>query len=332
MIGFGTAANADSSGTGFAVGDGRSVLTNFHVVEGCKSVSIADIGTGRVRTVDERNDIAIIEIARPISTALPLRTGGELRPGEEIIVIGYPLRGLLSSAPTVTTGIVSSLAGLRDDRTRFQISAPVQPGNSGGPVLDRAGNVVGMVVSKLNVLRVARMTGDIPQNVNFAIPVSILASVLDANSVKYQARKTIESEKSPAEVTSAASPAVVSIECRGREPTVARDLPAVREPAAQGEYGAIAWDKETGKRGWSWNQQTQSRAEEVALSECGATGCKVIMRTGRRECAALATNEAGKYVGAASRKDRDAARLAALANCEKGNAGECIVRITDCNK
>jgi Domain of unknown function (DUF4189) len=70
----------------------------------------------------------------------------------------------------------------------------------------------------------------------------------------------------------------------------------------------------------------------VALSECGASGCKVIMRTGRRECAALATNEAGKYAGAARRKDREAARLAALKDCDKGKAGECIVRVTDCNK
>jgi hypothetical protein len=101
---------------------------------------------------------------------------------------------------------------------------------------------------------------------------------------------------------------------------------------ALAQYGAIAWDKETGKQGWSWNQQTQARADEVALSACGTTGCKVIVRTGRRECAALASNEPGKYVGAASRKDRDAARLAALANCKKGNAGECTVRVTDCNK
>jgi len=101
---------------------------------------------------------------------------------------------------------------------------------------------------------------------------------------------------------------------------------------ARAQYGAIAWDKETGKQGWSWSQQTQARADEAALSACGTTGCKVIMRTGRRECAALATNEAGKYVGAAARKDRDAARVAALANCKKGNAGECIVRVTDCNK
>jgi hypothetical protein len=70
----------------------------------------------------------------------------------------------------------------------------------------------------------------------------------------------------------------------------------------------------------------------MALSECGATGCKVVMRTGRRECAALATTEAGKYIGAASRKDRDAARVAALKDCEKGNAGECTARFNECNK
>ena len=101
---------------------------------------------------------------------------------------------------------------------------------------------------------------------------------------------------------------------------------------ALAEYGAIAWDKETGKRGWSWNQQTQSRADEVALSECGATGCKVIMRTGRAMCAALATTESGKSAGAASRRDREAARLGALKDCEKRKAGECTVRVTDCNK
>jgi len=99
-----------------------------------------------------------------------------------------------------------------------------------------------------------------------------------------------------------------------------------------GTYGAIAWDKETGKYGASWNQATAQRAVEAALSDCGATGCKVIIRTRPATCAALATNENGKYAGGASRNDRDAARLAALANCEKGNAGECIVRVANCNK
>ena len=322
-----TVADAVHSGTGSAVADGSSVITNFHVVDGCKSVHIANVGVGLIKTVDPANDIAIIQPPRPISRPLRFRTGDPLKPGEDIIVIGFPLRGLLSSSPTVTTGIVSSLAGLRDDRTRFQISAPVQPGNSGGPVLDKSGNVVGMVVSKLNVLRIARMTGDIPQNVNFAIPVSIIASVLDANSVKYQVG-TSDSGKSAAEIVSAAAPGGMA---RGKE-AATTDVPAGPTPPARGGYGAIAWDEETGKRGWSWNQATAERAEELALSECGATGCKVIMRSGREMCAALATTENGKYVGAGTRKDRDAARVAALKDCQKGNTGECVARFTECNK
>ncbi len=321
----GAVANAASSGTGFAVGNGSSVITNFHVVDGCKSVRIANAGTGQIKILDRRNDIAVVQPDRPIDRPLRFRSADQLKPGEEIIVIGFPLKGLLSSAPTVTTGIVSSLAGLRDDLTRFQISAPVQPGNSGGPVLDRAGNVVGMVVSKLNVLRIARMTGDIPQNVNFAIPVSIITSVLADNSVKYQVGMS-DGEKSIAEVVSGAAPGVVSLECVGRE------RPAAALPAARGDYGAIAWDQQSGRRGWSWNQPTMQRAEEIALSECGAGGCKVITRTSRNMCAALATTENGKYIGAASRNERDAARLAALANCRKGEAGECVLRMTECNK
>ena len=106
-------------------------------------------------------------------------------------------------------------------------------------------------------------------------------------------------------------------------------LPAM--PAAAG-YGAIAWDKSTGKYGASWNKATAQDADEAALSDCGASGCKVIIRTRRAMCAALATNESGKYAGGASRRDREAARLAALKDCEKGKAGECTVRVTDCNK
>ena len=97
-------------------------------------------------------------------------------------------------------------------------------------------------------------------------------------------------------------------------------------------YGAIAWDKQSGKRGWSWNEATAQKAAEVAISECGASGCKVIMRTGAGQCAALATIDTGKFVGAAARKTKDDARLAAMANCQKGKAGDCILRVSDCNK
>jgi Domain of unknown function (DUF4189) len=96
-------------------------------------------------------------------------------------------------------------------------------------------------------------------------------------------------------------------------------------------YGAIAWDKQSGKRGWSWNEATPQKAAEVARSECGASSCKIVVRP-TTACAALATTADGKFIGAAARKTKDEARLAALANCQKGKAGDCIVRVSDCNK
>jgi hypothetical protein len=208
----GRAADAQSFGSGFAIGDGSIVVTNYHVVKGCGDIRLPDVGTATVFKSDPKADLALLKISKPFSTSLRLRTGRSLKLGEEIVVIGYPLRGLLSSPPTVTTGIVSSLAGLRDDRTEMQISAPVQPGNSGGPVLDRSGNVVGVVVAKLDAIKAALITGDIPQNVNFAVHSSILASLLDSYAINYDVAPT-DSDKSITDVVAAALPAVVVIEC-----------------------------------------------------------------------------------------------------------------------
>jgi hypothetical protein len=105
-------------------------------------------------------------------------------------------------------------------------------------------------------------------------------------------------------------------------------LPAL--PAAAG-YGAVAWDEGTGKYGGSFNQPTRKEAEGRAVGECGASGCKILNWAGPARCLALAVSEDGKQAGAAQRKNRDAARLAALKLCPK-TAGECIVRVTDCNK
>jgi hypothetical protein len=102
-------------------------------------------------------------------------------------------------------------------------------------------------------------------------------------------------------------------------------------PAIAG-YGAIAWDRGTGKWGAGWNQPTPKRAEEVAVSECGAGGCKVVTKIGPARCGALASTNDGKHIGAAGRQDRDAARAAALKNCQRDNAGECTIRNSDCNK
>ena len=86
----------------------------------------------------------------------------------------------------LTTGTVSGLAGIRNDTRVLQMTAPIQPGNSGGPLLDQSGQIVGIVVSKLDAVMFAKATGDIPQNINFAINGAVAKSFLDANSVEYE--------------------------------------------------------------------------------------------------------------------------------------------------
>ncbi len=140
------------------------------------------------------------------------RSGRGVRPGDSIMVIGFPLKGLLAEDPSVTTGVVSALAGPGNDARLIQITAPVQPGNSGGPLLDEAGNVVGVVVSKLDALKVAAITGDIPQNVNFAIDARLAQQFLDANGVDYETAQS-KLRLTPADVAERGMKFTVSVEC-----------------------------------------------------------------------------------------------------------------------
>jgi hypothetical protein len=102
--------------------------------------------------------------------------------------------------------------------------------------------------------------------------------------------------------------------------------------SASAGYGAIAWDQETARGGWRWNERTQDRADELAVENCKSSGCKVIYRFGPALCGAVATTKDGKHAGTASRPNRAAASSAALKDCEKDNAGECVVRVAGCNK
>ncbi len=173
-------AQADSTGSGFRVARG-AIVTNHHVIDGCSRLRVNGTAA-QVLGSDARSDLALLGVTLPGPSA-SLRAQ-RAAVGEPVAVAGYPLRGLLSGF-NMTTGSLSSLSGLGGDTRYLQITAPVQPGNSGGPMLDSAGNLVGVVVSKLNAVKMARITGDIPQNVNFAINVNVLRAFLDANSVDY---------------------------------------------------------------------------------------------------------------------------------------------------
>jgi S1-C subfamily serine protease len=204
-----------SSGTGFIVAEGRA-LTNSHVVEQCSRI-VARNSAGRelpaqVTARDTALDLAVLTLARDAGPALSFRDPPVVRRGDEVVTYGFPLSGILSSGPTLTRGDISALAGLRDDQNQLQISAPVQRGNSGGPLLDRSGNVVGVVVSKLNAQRVAERTGDIPQNVNFAIKGERAIAFLRRNGVTPRLSASV-GERPAAEVGDIAHPSTLFLQC-----------------------------------------------------------------------------------------------------------------------
>jgi hypothetical protein len=200
------------TGSGFAITTEGHILTNHHVVEECSEVRIGPDTKVNVVASDINVDLALLKGPKRESAAVRFREGRGIRPGDEVVGAGYPLQGLLTSDLNITTGTVSALAGPGNDRRFIQISAPVQPGNSGGPLLDLSGNVVGIIVGKLDAIKVAQATGDIPQNVNFAISALSARAFLDSQNVQYETAPS-EVQHSAADVAAMARQYTVRIEC-----------------------------------------------------------------------------------------------------------------------
>jgi hypothetical protein len=180
-----------SFGSGFFVTAKGHVLTNAHVVEGCKEATVLQSGVAdTLATViarDTTNDLAILKTTTDPTVVPAVRT--QIKVGESVYVYGFPLPGLLATSGNFTMGSITAVTGLGDDSRQFQISAPVHPGNSGGPVLDKNGNVIGVVVGKLNALKMAASSGDIPQNINFAIKSGIAINFLNSNDIMSSERE-----------------------------------------------------------------------------------------------------------------------------------------------
>jgi S1-C subfamily serine protease len=206
-------------GTGFLVSTSGHIVTNYHVIDGC----VGDIkgnltGEGtinlRIVSTDETNDLALLQAQKTFNDVATIR-GSAIHPGDTIIAIGYPLHGLLTSDFTVSAGIVSSLSGLLNDTRYLQISAGVQSGNSGGPLLDTSGNVVGVVAAKINAIKFAKATGDLPQNINFAVKTGAMRDFLDNSAVSYQTSES-KVELKTAEIASKARAYTLLISCTAK--------------------------------------------------------------------------------------------------------------------
>lgn len=170
------------TGTGFLVTHSGYLVTNHHVVKGASKVRIhtaMGLLDAEVVRADEMSDLALLKVAGTFD-ALPVVSSRRARLGATVGTVGFPNPSLQGFSPKLSKGDISSLSGIQDDVRQFQISVPVQPGNSGGALFDERGNVVGVVVAMLDQKAALDSSGTLAQNVNYAVKSSYLLSFLEA--------------------------------------------------------------------------------------------------------------------------------------------------------
>ena len=204
----------DKAGSGFFVNHAGDVVTNAHVVSGCGHIETSEKVPLTILGSDAVIDLAVLHADLSPADIASLRAAPPPRIGEDVLAFGFPLPGLLSTEGNVTIGILSATRGVGDDPHVFQMTAPVQSGNSGGPLVDISGNVVGVVVSKLDAMTVSQRTGDVPQNVNFAIKAGEVAKFLDKLHIAYSPGRLGE-RKEAADLAEAIKKFAVQIICFG---------------------------------------------------------------------------------------------------------------------
>jgi len=200
-------------GSGFFINDKGHIVSNAHVVGVCKKVIAYEEGeeiTLKILATDMVNDIGLVKGKFNNKQYLNIKTdGAEL--GEQIVVFGYPLSQELSDSVKLTQGIVSSLSGPDNNYSEIQIDAAIQQGNSGGPVVNMNGQVVGIASAGLSKLYMLQKADYIPENVNFAVAAQSLTTFLKANKMKVTSGPTrIYSTKELAKI---GEPATIQLIC-----------------------------------------------------------------------------------------------------------------------
>ena len=186
-----------SSGTGFAVSKDGFIVTNQHVIDSCQGVQITSTSqtfSAEVVAFDLPNDLAVLKANFSPSHVFPVRRRGPIL-SEDIYVAGFPFGYGLSTSLKVTKGVVSSLSGIGNNFSNIQIDAALQPGNSGGPILDEKGNVVGVAVAKLDRKETEKIFGAVPENINFGIKANVVISILQSIGVEIVPEETLVIDK-----------------------------------------------------------------------------------------------------------------------------------------
>jgi S1-C subfamily serine protease len=175
-----------ATGTGFFLGSSNYVVTNYHVIHGAKKIQVklinGEILVAEVALKSPDKDIAILKLnGTPSVKRMNVRLSNfsEIRTGDKVFTYGFPIAGILGDTSSIySEGVINSLKGIRNKQDEFQMSVPIQPGNSGGPIFNKRGELVGITTRTLSTLNLREILGVIPQNVNFGIKSSVLANLL----------------------------------------------------------------------------------------------------------------------------------------------------------
>lgn len=208
------------SGTGFFVSNSGYIITNEHVVRGCKSVNIRGSvtpTTATVQDVDVEYDLALIKAnVRPNRTASLRSTQASLRINDPVMVIGYPLNHGITGKYKVVNSSVIGLKGPQDEPNWIRFSSAAMQGNSGGPLMDASGNVVGVIQGKTKLVRKHPKTGKTlsVQEADVAISLPVLKRFLHKNSVYFKSNDS-QGYYSIDRVENIAKSFIVNIHCQG---------------------------------------------------------------------------------------------------------------------
>lgn len=176
-------SGSTAGGSGFAVAP-RLIITNHHVIEDARDITVhGNHRTGRANVIaqDPRNDIALLSIDHDAEAIAQFSTDLDVDLAEDVTVAGFPLQGLLGSGPQISAGNISALTGIAGDSTVVQFNAPIGSGNSGGPMIDNQGRIVGLVSAALNSAISSTM---IAQNINFGVKAAVVRSFLHAAGLR----------------------------------------------------------------------------------------------------------------------------------------------------
>jgi len=193
------------SGTGFFVSSDGIIVTNNHVIDGAEEISVTvpsgETYKAKILTKSGSTDLAVLKIDYQSKDYLTFANPGVTDIGDKVFTLGFPISDLLGKEVKYSEGVINSLSGIKGDATFFQISVPIQPGNSGGPLVNKAGKVVGIVTATAAVEAFYKATGSMPQNVNWAVKGAYAALIVPSsgktspapveNAVKHTKRSVV---------------------------------------------------------------------------------------------------------------------------------------------